>query len=92
LLRRLGFEPSIVDGGCCGLAGSFGFSADHEALSRRIGEEQWLPALRAAASAADHVVIDGFSCLMQHDHLEPELPTSTLLALVRRALTDDAER
>jgi Fe-S oxidoreductase len=83
LLRRLGFEPFLVDGGCCGLAGSFGFSAGHEALSRRIGEEQWLPRLRAAAARADHLVIDGFSCVLQREHLAGDLPATTLLALVR---------
>ena len=45
LLESLGYEVSVLDAGCCGLAGSFGFSAAHEALSRKIGEEQWLPKL-----------------------------------------------
>lgn len=46
LLESLGYEVSVLDAGCCGLAGSFGFSAAHEAVSRKIGEEQWLPRLR----------------------------------------------
>ena len=45
LLESLGYVVSVLDAGCCGLAGSFGFSAAHEAVSRRIGEEQWLPKL-----------------------------------------------
>lgn len=87
VLRRLGFEASIVDGGCCGLAGSFGFSAKHEALSRQIGVEQWLPALRAAAAGADHLVIDGFSCTLQRDHLAADLDATTVVRLALAALT-----
>jgi Fe-S oxidoreductase len=71
LARRLGFEVSVVDGGCCGLAGSFGFRAEHEAISRVIGLEQWLPAVEAAMGqeAGSTLVIDGFSCRTQLDHL-----------------------
>jgi len=89
LLEALGYEVEVLDAGCCGLAGSFGYAAEHETLSRRIGEEQWLPRLRASAAAADHLVVDGFSCIMQLQHLggtdAPE-PT-TLAALALRALT-----
>jgi len=48
VLSSLGYRAEVLDGGCCGLAGSFGFDARHEALSRKIGEELWLPKLRAA--------------------------------------------
>jgi FAD/FMN-containing dehydrogenase/Fe-S oxidoreductase len=74
LLERLGYRVDVLDAGCCGLAGSFGFRAEHEALSRRIGEEQWLPELtallgrRGGEDAAD-LVIDGFSCATQYTHL-----------------------
>jgi FAD/FMN-containing dehydrogenase/Fe-S oxidoreductase len=85
LLERLGFIPEILDAGCCGLAGSFGYSHEHEALSRRIGEEQWLPRLRAAIEPGDPLVIDGFSCSMQLSHLS-ELHSTPLISLVRRTL------
>ena len=45
------FPVEVLDAGCCGLAGSFGFDADHEAVSRKIGEELWLPKVRVALSA-----------------------------------------
>ena len=51
VLRAAGFAVDVLDAGCCGLAGSFGFDAHHEALSRQIGEDLWLPKVRAALSA-----------------------------------------
>ncbi|MGC8635365.1 MAG: FAD-binding and (Fe-S)-binding domain-containing protein [Candidatus Limnocylindrales bacterium] len=85
LLERLGFTPEILDAGCCGLAGSFGYSHEHEALSRRIGEEQWLPRVRAAVEPGDPLVIDGFSCTMQLSHLS-ELHSTPLISLIRQSL------
>ena len=87
LLEQLGFEPEILDAGCCGLAGSFGYSREHEALSRRIGEEHWLPRVRAAAGRSEQLVVDGFSCTMQLSHLS-DLPSTSLISLVRRTLDD----
>ncbi|MGH6653963.1 MAG: FAD-binding oxidoreductase, partial [Actinocrinis sp.] len=69
LLEAVGHQVSILDAGCCGLAGSFGFSAKHEALSRTIGRDQWLPKLVAATPENGELVIDGFSCAMQYSHL-----------------------
>lgn len=87
LLERLGFRPEILDAGCCGLAGSFGYRAEHEPLSRQIGEEQWLPKVRAAVGTGEEatLVVDGFSCVMQLDQLS-SLDSSPLVSVVRRAL------
>ncbi len=87
LLRRAGYRPELADAGCCGLAGSFGYRADHEALSRRIGQEQWLPRLRAqlAGDEPATLVIDGFSCETQLAHLG-DMRSTTLIRLVREAL------
>lgn len=64
LLARLGLEAEILDAGCCGMAGSFGFDAEKYPLSQRIGEQQLLPAVRRAA--ADTLIIsNGFSCKLQ---------------------------
>ena len=78
LLARLGFGVEVLDAGCCGLAGSFGFDAAHEELSRRIGTEYWLAGIvaRAEARGGDcRLMIDGFSCATQYRHLAP--PSST---------------
>jgi FAD/FMN-containing dehydrogenase/Fe-S oxidoreductase len=64
LLRRLGVEARLLDAGCCGMAGSFGFQPGHYDLSLRIGELGLLPAVRGAA--ADTMVIAcGYSCREQ---------------------------
>ena len=64
VLERLGFAVEVLDAGCCGLAGSFGYNPSHEAISREIAEKWWLPQLHDRAKNAV-LVIDGFSCVMQ---------------------------
>lgn len=85
VLRRLGYTPHMLDAGCCGLAGSFGFNADHEPLSRTIGEEQWLPKLRQATGEDDVLIMDGFSCITQLDQLDGR-PSHTLAQLILSSL------
>jgi FAD/FMN-containing dehydrogenase/Fe-S oxidoreductase len=99
VLQALGYEAKVLDGGCCGLAGSFGFDARHEGLSRKIGEELWLPKLRAAlgqgaSGAPAQLVVDGFSCRAQLSHLSPELSSqaATLASLVREHLAAAGRR
>jgi FAD/FMN-containing dehydrogenase/Fe-S oxidoreductase len=57
-------EVEILDTGCCGMAGSFGFKREHYEMSQQIGELALLPAVRRA-SAQDVIVADGFSCREQ---------------------------
>jgi Fe-S oxidoreductase len=52
-----------VDSGCCGMAGSFGYEAEHYAISQKIGERVLFPAVRAASDA--EVVAVGTSCRHQ---------------------------
>ena len=75
MLERAGFEVGILDAGCCGLAGSFGFRADHDDVSRRIAETKFLPALQQLDPDVA-LVIDGFSCKTQARHLEVQPGTS----------------
>ncbi|MGH3647956.1 MAG: (Fe-S)-binding protein, partial [Micromonosporaceae bacterium] len=67
VLRGLGFEVAVLDAGCCGLAGSFGYRAEHAALSREIAETGVLPAVAALPDAV--VVADGLSCTLQIEQL-----------------------
>jgi Fe-S oxidoreductase len=46
-----GYDVREVDSGCCGMAGSFGYEAEHDAISRAMAERALLPAVRAAADA-----------------------------------------
>ena len=64
LLESMGAIVDAPDTGCCGMAGSFGFEAGHQEISRKIGERVLLPAVRAAAPETI-VVADGFSCREQ---------------------------
>src|SRR5581483_996442 len=64
ILERMGLKCDWLDSGCCGMAGSFGFKAEHAEISRRIGELVVLPAVRSA-SAETLVLADGFSCREQ---------------------------
>ncbi|MEY5061205.1 MAG: hypothetical protein RIS45_1126 [Planctomycetota bacterium] len=66
-LRRLfGNRLRVLDTGCCGMAGSFGYVDRRYELSMQIGEEKLFPAVRAAGDAV--VCAPGTSCRHQiHD-------------------------
>ncbi|MFI1102054.1 FAD-binding and (Fe-S)-binding domain-containing protein [Streptomyces melanogenes] len=64
LMRRTGLDADVLDAGCCGLAGNFGFERGHYDLSMKIGEQGVLPAVRDTAPGA-LVLADGFSCRTQ---------------------------
>jgi Fe-S oxidoreductase len=64
LLEQTGAHVTMLDSGCCGMAGPFGFERDKYTVSQTLGERVLLPAVRAA----DHdttIVTDGFSCREQ---------------------------
>ncbi len=64
LLRRMGLDVEPLVGGCCGLAGSFGFEAGHYDISMACGEQALLPRVREA-HPTELIVADGFSCTTQ---------------------------
>ena len=64
LLRAAGVDLDVLDAGCCGLAGNFGFEAGHYDVSRACGERVLLPAVRDA-SPGTLMLADGFSCRTQ---------------------------
>lgn len=68
VLAATGASAHMLDAGCCGLAGNFGFEADHYEVSRQVAEQGVLPALAAAPEGAA-VVADGFSCRTQFAQL-----------------------
>ncbi len=68
LLERIpGAEVVEIDAGCCGMAGSFGFEAEHYDLSMRIGELRLFPALRGEPEDT-LVAATGVSCRQQIAH------------------------
>ena len=56
-----------IESSCCGMAGSFGYEAEHYEISMKMGEASLLPAVREA-SAGTLVVADGTSCRHQIEH------------------------
>jgi Fe-S oxidoreductase len=64
VLGKLGLDFTILDSGCCGMAGSFGFKREHFDTSLKVGNLVLLPAVRAA-SKETLVIADGFSCREQ---------------------------
>ncbi|MCH8840263.1 MAG: hypothetical protein IH831_06220 [Planctomycetes bacterium] len=66
-LALAGCEVEEVDSGCCGMAGSFGYEAEHYEISLAMGERRLLPAVRSA-SADTVIVAAGVSCRQQIKH------------------------
>ncbi|WJV48001.1 FAD-binding and (Fe-S)-binding domain-containing protein [Streptomyces flavofungini] len=67
-LRAAAGLDGELSGGCCGLAGNFGFEKGHYDVSTACAEEQLLPAVRQAPPGTE-VLADGFSCRTQLDQL-----------------------
>ena len=67
LLRQIpGLQVEPISSGCCGMAGSFGYQARHQAVSMQMAELDLLPAVRAASDQT-LIVADGTSCRHQID-------------------------
>jgi FAD/FMN-containing dehydrogenase/Fe-S oxidoreductase len=65
LMKRMGLDFQLLDSGCCGMAGSFGFESGQKyEVSMKIGELDVLPAVRRAGDDV-LLVADGFSCREQ---------------------------
>jgi Fe-S oxidoreductase len=68
VLDRLGLDYEVLDSGCCGLAGSFGYErGERYEVSIKAGERVLLPAVREA-SPHTLLMTDGFSCRSQIEH------------------------
>jgi FAD/FMN-containing dehydrogenase/Fe-S oxidoreductase len=68
VLKKLGLDFEVLDSGCCGMAGSFGYEdGEHYEVSLRCGERVLLPAVREADSDT-LLIADGFSCRGQIVH------------------------
>ncbi|WP_123537497.1 FAD-binding and (Fe-S)-binding domain-containing protein [Halosimplex salinum] len=62
VLRRAGYEVDALDSGCCGMAGSFGYEAEHYSMSRAIGRILFD---QVDDSPGESVVAPGASCRSQ---------------------------
>jgi Fe-S oxidoreductase len=64
LLTATGAKVQLLDSGCCGMAGPFGFERDKFEVSQKLAERGLLPAIRTAGEETV-LVADGFSCREQ---------------------------
>jgi Fe-S oxidoreductase len=63
-LGSSGLDACVLDAGCCGMAGSFGYDAQHYDVSVAVGERTLLPAVRQAPTGSI-IIANGFSCREQ---------------------------
>ncbi len=92
LMEKMGLEHEVLDSGCCGMAGSFGFEEDKYQTSVNVGERVLLPAVRRAKPST-FLIADGFSCreqIAQLTHREA-LHTAQVLWLAMHSPDMDAE-
>jgi Fe-S oxidoreductase len=64
VMKATGLDLTVLDSGCCGMAGAFGFEKGHFDVSMAVGERVLLPAVRAAGPET-FIVTNGFSCREQ---------------------------
>lgn len=85
LLGKLGLDLKVLDAGCCGMAGSFGFEAEKYDVSVACGERVLLPEVRSASKDA-LIIADGFSCREQISQLTDRqaLHTAQVLQMASR--------
>jgi FAD/FMN-containing dehydrogenase/Fe-S oxidoreductase len=95
LLRDCGVDVDVLDSGCCGLAGNFGFERGHYDVSAACAEQGLWPAVRDADTGTA-ILADGFSCRTQIEagHLGREgMHLAELLAgMLGGAKRDQGER
>ncbi|GAA1268060.1 FAD-binding and (Fe-S)-binding domain-containing protein [Sphaerisporangium rubeum] len=84
VLRDAGVDARVLDSGCCGLAGNFGFEKGHYEVSEACAERVLLPEIRQASPAA-LVLADGFSCRTQIEQSDAGGREAVHLAQVLRA-------
>jgi Fe-S oxidoreductase len=64
LLERAGYQVAVLDYGCCGMAGAFGFQKRTYPLSKQLAERGLIPKVHELRSTS-LIVTDGFSCREQ---------------------------
>ncbi|MFD1294144.1 FAD-binding and (Fe-S)-binding domain-containing protein [Lutibacter holmesii] len=69
------YKPTILNTGCCGMAGSFGYEKEHYNISMQVGEDTLFPKVRnlpetieisAAGTSCRHQIKDGTNKLSKH--------------------------
>ncbi len=63
-LKLAGYRVEVIPSGCCGMAGDFGYTIEHYAVSQAVGEDRLFPAIRGAGPEST-LVASGTSCRHQ---------------------------
>jgi FAD/FMN-containing dehydrogenase/Fe-S oxidoreductase len=64
LMKKMGLDNHVLESGCCGMAGAFGYEKDKYQVSVDCGERSLLPQVRKAGLSTV-IIADGFSCKEQ---------------------------
>ncbi len=64
VLKRLGYSVQILNSGCCGMAGAFGYEKEHYEISMKVGEDRLFDIIRNAETNAI-ICASGYSCRAQ---------------------------
>jgi Fe-S oxidoreductase len=83
-----GLKVEVLDAGCCGMAGAFGYEKEHYYISMKIGESRLFPVVRANPEAT--LVVMGVSCRQQVEH-GTGVRALHLAEFLASALRDDSQ-
>ncbi len=84
------YEVQEIPSGCCGMAGSFGYEAEHYDISMRIGSQRLFPAVKAANPDVE-IVADGISCRQQILHATGRQPRHVVEVLWEAVIPRDQQ-
>jgi Fe-S oxidoreductase len=73
-LALAGIQAELIDSACCGMAGTFGFEAEHYEVSKAMGSMKLFPAIEADSKRDWKVAISGISCRQQIEHFTSKHP------------------
>ncbi len=85
-----GHQVELIQAGCCGMAGAFGYEREHYEVSMQIAELQLMPAIRARKSETI-VCATGTSCREQIHHCE-QMEARHPVEILYAALADQPRR
>ncbi len=81
------YNPTIINAGCCGMAGSFGYEKEHYAISMKVGEDSLFPKIRKTAKDIE-ITATGTSCRHQiYDGTKRE--SQHPVSILRRAVKEE---
>lgn len=94
LLRSCNYDVELMDTGCCGMAGTFGYEAEHYDLSMKVGELKLFPQLRElkTKNGGSVVASSGAACRMQIEQgtgVQAVHPLMLIANALNGSITDD---